>query len=169
MNMYEAVKLAAAHIAAKPQLYSFAVTHIPHDDGTDGLRNPVSLQLYSQMGCMLGRIGAIVGFKSGAHRATVMHSDADEVAHRALGLGHQGHKTFFDRIVQLQLEVRPYIASDLHDPAKVAPAMAAYAERYRAELEARVWPREGIPHAVRKIFRPQYDALLSPPLYELVT
>lgn len=136
MNMYEAVKLAAQHIAEKPHLYSFAITHIP---------GPANAP-YGLLACMLGRIGAMVDYKTG---------DADGVAQHVLGLGVGGHRTFFDRIVNLQLEQSPHAAPDLHDAHKVAPAMFAYAERYRFELEPRIWPPEGIPHAVRQIFRPQ--------------
>jgi hypothetical protein len=131
MNMYEAVNAAAVHIGAHPENYSFATTTIP-PDGRSGT------------GCMLGRIAQIVGFKT---------SHANEVASALLGVDSE---IFFDRVGKI---VRSLLNRPAHrifdEAAEVAPALLIYAEKYRAELEAREYPPGKIPKSVREIFNPQ--------------
>lgn len=129
MNMYEATKAAAAHIAAHPELYSFQITDIPNDE--------------RPRGCILGRIAQIVGYKT---------THANYVS-ELLGVGHI---EFFGRVLRLMApECAPWGQSALDHAAYVAPALARYAELYRRELEAREYPPGSIPKAVREIFNPQ--------------
>lgn len=128
MNMYEAVKAAAVHIGAHPENYSFATTTIP-PDGRSGT------------GCMLGRIAQIVGFKT---------SHANDVAPALLGVDSE---VFFDRMGKI---IHGWSHGRVFDDAKqVAPALLIYADKYRAELEAREYPPGKIPKSVREIFNPQ--------------
>lgn len=133
MNMYEAVKAAAVHIGAHPENYSFATTTIP-PDGRSGT------------GCMLGRIAQIVGFKT---------SHANEVAHVLLGVTSEA---FFERVIKIiraGTSPKNWKGRMLDEAAGVAPALLIYAEKYRAELEAREYPPGKIPKSVREIFNPQ--------------
>jgi hypothetical protein len=131
MNMYEAVKAAAIHIGAHPELYSFATTAIP-PDGRNGT------------GCMLGRIAQLVGFDT-------VH--ANEVAPALL---KTDSTVFFDRISRIIRDTtvghKPRI---FDDPRHVAPALLIYAEKYRNDLEALEYPPGKIPKSVTDIFKPQ--------------
>jgi hypothetical protein len=130
MNMYEAVKAAAAHIAKYPDLYNYNVTRIPQtgDEGPQA------------MGCMLGRLAHIVGFED-------IGRGADAAAPALLGISHSA---FFERIVRIMNENR--WMADLHDAKLVAPAMLIYAQRHRADLETREYPVPNIPKIVLDIF-----------------
>lgn len=133
MNMYKAVKAAAAHIGARPQDYSFQITAIPADE--------------NGRGCILGRIAQIVGFQT---------KHANLAAESLLGVNHM---EFFGLVLDLMTPEKKVWGQDALDcAALVAPALLRYAERYRAELEAREWPPgaiPAIPKSVREIFNPQ--------------
>jgi hypothetical protein len=133
MNMYAALRATAAHIHAHPQLYNYHVTRIP----LPGDVGPES------WGCMLGRLAHIVGYQNTGR-------GADAAAPALLGISHS---CFFERIADIMRKARPY-AVNLGDPKLVAPAVLAYAEMYRAELEVREYPIPAIPAAVRDIFNP---------------
>lgn len=140
MNMYEAVKAAAAHIGARPHHYSFQITDIPADE--------------NERGCILGRIAQLVGFQT---------KHANLVAESLLGVNHMD---FFGRVLSLMApeQKEAWVGPTALDcAALVAPALLRYAERYRAELEMREWPPgaiPAIPKSVREIFNPQvFDGL----------
>jgi hypothetical protein len=133
MNMYEAMKQTAAHIKGNPAQYSFAVVSIPRDGG-EGREG---------MGCMLGRLAQIAGYNT---------THANNVAAALLGISVED---FFSRVAML-IHGQPYCPNGIFDdPIVVNAALGAYAEKYRAELQAREWPPEGIPTQVREIFAPK--------------
>lgn len=136
MNMYEAVKLAAAHIARYPQLYSFETVTIP----PDGQRGTA---------CMLGRIAQIVGFQT---------CHANEVAPALLKIPAE---TFFASIAR-NLGHESGVPSGCfdNDPTGIGAAMLKFAEEYRAHLQALEYPPWTIPKSVRDIFNPNaFDGL----------
>jgi hypothetical protein len=134
MNMYEALKLTAAHIAKYPANYNFQVTSIPPDGGGKG--------------CVLGRLAQICNAYS-------IIGHADQAALTLLGVGAR----YFFHAMGTIMEERKSFSSDMTNPEVVVPALYDYAERHREFLEAREYPKPAIPQVVREIFEAPATAL----------